>query len=120
MINTISIDHTVLQVKDLSVSSLYLKHIFNFDSLQHPKDKNSLAIEGKGVHFFLKKREFPPLGQHISFEVNDLDEVKSILDANRIQYAEGDFSSFRTRNYHWVEWYGSDNIRFECVKSITV
>jgi len=57
--------------------------------------------------------------QHISFNVNSLDEVvATFLSHGVTDYELGITDCFSDENYKWCEWRDPNGIRFECVELI--
>jgi len=116
MIAPLEIDHVCLQVSNLEKTKAYLESIFDFKFFQHPNSDKTLAVESKNVHFFIEESDLPQLHlakQHISFEIENMNAFKEKLETMNIKFDSGTFSSFKYRNYHWVEWRDHDGIRLE-------
>lgn len=121
MITPFEIDHVTLQVSNLERSKSHLESIFDFKFFPDPGSEKMLAVESENVHFFIQESEFPESflsKQHISFEIKDANDIKKKLEKMNIEYKSGTFSSFKYKNYHWVEWRDHDGIRLECVQRI--
>lgn len=119
MITPLEIDHVTLQVSNLNKTMAYLKSIFDFEFVPNSRSNKMVGIESQKIHFFIEESELPQTylsKQHISFEVDDLNFIKEILKKLHIEYTNGTFSSFKYKNYHWVEWRDHDGIRLECVQ----
>ncbi|VAW74569.1 hypothetical protein MNBD_GAMMA15-2023 [hydrothermal vent metagenome] len=57
--------------------------------------------------------------QHLSFEVDSLDEViETLNEAGISEYSLGEVRFFAHRNYTWCEWRDPNGIRLECVEII--
>ena len=116
-----AIDHCCLQVSDLKKSRDYYASLFEFDFRSHPQNEKMLMVENEEVHFFMEQSGAPSdflEKQHISFEVDDLDEWRNKLEIKEIEYEEGSFEGFRHRNYDWIEWRDIDGVRLEVVKVV--
>jgi catechol 2,3-dioxygenase-like lactoylglutathione lyase family enzyme len=116
------IDHICLLVSDIHKAKLYYEKIFDFKCNLHPNDKNILMVESEFVHFFLKETSLPQKflkEQHISFEVENIDKIIDVLKENNItDFERGIFSSFKYKNYKWLEWKDPDGIRLEVIEII--
>lgn len=122
MIKTKSIDHVCLWVRSLPEAKAYYEKLFGFTCRVREGDGATLIIESEQVHFFLSENqgsdEFMPK-QHISFEVDSLDQVIENLESLGISdYEVGKITLFTHRNYKWCEWRDPSGIRLECVEVI--
>ena len=121
MITPFEIDHVTLQVSNLQKTKSHLESIFDFKFFPDPASRNMLAIESENVHFFIEESTWPKSflsKQHISFEIKDANDIRKKLEQMNIEYKSGTFSSFKYKNYHWIEWHDHDGIRLECVQRI--
>ena len=84
MIKPTKIDHVCLWVSDLNSAKNYYERLFSANCWQREDDSNTIVFESKNVHFFLSKSdattEFLSM-QYISFQVSDLQDVISKLEA---------------------------------------
>lgn len=120
MIKTKGIDHVCLWVRSLSEAKNYYEKIFEFVCELRTDDETTLTVESDFVHFFIREsknnNEFISK-QHISFEVDSLEEVILSLKALGVSGLEvGNTSVFKNRNYKWCEWRDPSGIRLECVE----
>lgn len=123
MITPKKIDHVCLQVTDLNRSKKYYETLFGVKCWLREDNSKMLVVETKGVHFFLAEskagHEFLS-NQHLSLQVDNLNEVICILENLKItDYETGIIDFFEHENYRWCEWRDPDNIRLECVEPIT-
>ena len=122
MITTKSIDHVCLWVKSLPETKDYYEKVFGFSCFPKPNDEKTLCVESDSVHFFIcESMEYNDLipQQHISFEVNSLDNVITSLKELGIKdYKMGEVHLFKKRNYKWCEWSDPNGIRLECIELI--
>lgn len=115
-----AIDHTCIIVRSLVKTQEYYRTLFDFTFSPREGDPHTLAIESPWVHFFMTEApDMPPEFlrlQHISFRVQDLDQVVAKLNAAGIAHTTGRVEFFRHNNYRWCEWRDPDGIRLECVQ----
>ena len=84
MIKPTKIDHVCLLVSDLNRAKNYYERLFSANCWQCEDDSNTIVFESKHVHFFLSKSDATTeflSKQHISFQVSDLQDVISKLEA---------------------------------------
>ena len=121
MIELKSIDHVCLWVSSLKKSKIYYEKLFNIECLPREGDETTLVVESKSVHFFISENngntEFLNK-QHLSFEVECLNDVTQHLKSLNISYSTGKVDFFKSRNYKWCEWRDCDGIRLECIETI--
>ena len=117
-----SIDHICLWVRSLEASKEYYQTLFGVTCSPRDGDENTLVVESDCVHFFISENSDDDAfidKQHLSFEVENLDDVTRHLDKLNIQnYKTGEVGFFKNRNYKWCEWLDHDGIRLECVEII--
>ena len=122
MITTKAIDHICLWVSSLETSKYYYETLFGVTCMPRDNDPSTLVVESEFVHFFITEdtegSDFLSK-QHLSFEVDSLDEViTSLKDFGINDYQTGTINFFSKRNYKWCEWRDPDGIRIECVEII--
>jgi len=122
MIIAKSIDHVRLWVRSLPESRDYYQKVFKFSCVPREGDAGTLVVESEHVHFFLSESandsEFISK-QHISFEVESLNQVIQNLKALGISdYEVGEVGFFSHRNYKWCEWRDPSGIRLECIEVV--
>lgn len=122
MIKTKAIDHVCLWVRSLSEAKEYYERVFGFMCTPREGDNSTLVVESENIHFFLSEIEKDNgclSNQHISFEVESLDQVIANLKILGItQYTLGKVSFFVHKNYKWCEWNDPSGIRLECVELV--
>lgn len=123
MIKTKAIDHVCLWVRSLSEAKEYYEKVFGFVCTPREGDKAVLAVESEKVHFFLSENDIDTKllsKQHISFEVESLNQVIKELKALDITgYDVGEVRFFVHNNYNWCEWRDPNGIRLECVEKVS-
>lgn len=122
MIRTKAIDHVCLWVRSLSEAKDYYEKVFGFVCTPREGDDTTLVVESENIHFFLSENgnasEFLSK-QHISFEVDSLNQIIESLEALGIsEYDVGEVSFFVHKNYKWCEWRDPSGIRLECVEMV--
>ena len=122
MIQIKSIDHVCLWVRSISESRSYYEKVFGFECTPREGDSTTLVVESENVHFFLseigKESEFLSK-QHISFEVESLDQaVENIKSLGITDFSSGEVGFFVHKNYKWCEWRDPNGIRLECIEVI--
>jgi catechol 2,3-dioxygenase-like lactoylglutathione lyase family enzyme len=122
MISPIQIDHICLLVKSIERSQKYYEKLFDFSCRRRPEDPKTLIVESENVHFFITELENIPeemiTQQHISFEVDHLNEIVNLLKSESIEFKTGEVNIFKHKNYKWCEWRDPDGIRVECVEIV--
>jgi catechol 2,3-dioxygenase-like lactoylglutathione lyase family enzyme len=122
MIHPKAIDHVCLWVESLSEAKNYYEKIFGFTCTPRDNDENTLVVESDKIHFFIceeKNGDEFISKQHLSFEVESLEQVINSLDKMGISdYEQGEVNFFAHRNYKWCEWRDPSGIRLECVEII--
>ncbi len=122
MIEPKKIDHVCLLVSDLNRSKKYYEDLFGAKCWFRKDNSKMIVVETKDIHFFLTESKANPeflSNQHLSFQVDNLKEVISNLEALEIvNYKTGIIDFFEHENYRWCEWRDPDNIRLECVEPI--
>ena len=99
-----------------------LRKLFGFVCTPREENDTTLVVESDDIHFFLS--EYTDNNaflsrQHISFEVESLNQVVDNLEALGIaDYEIGEVSFFEHKNYKWCEWREPGGIRLECVELI--
>ena len=121
MINIKSIDHICLWVSSLTTSKEYYEKLFNIKCATRQGDAKTLVVESDFIHFFISEHEEKSGSaflkkQHLSFSVEQLDDVVRYLEELNIEYVLGDVDFFKNRNYKWCEWRDPDGIRLECIE----
>lgn len=112
----LKIDHSLLFVSNLQAAFTYYSKLFNASVRYRDERQSTLIVEIGPVRFFIEESTKPiEKSQHLSFQVNDLSEVRSILKLKGILYREGNVDFLSENNYHWIEWSDPDGIRLECV-----
>ena len=118
-----SIDHVTLYVNSIDNVKEFYRDIFNLSCEEVTSDGVSyLIIENSAVHFFIM--EDPDITpafvakQHISFAVDQLENVIEKLELHKLPYETGQYSGFKTRNYRWCEWLDPESIRVECIQYV--
>lgn len=122
MITTKSIDHVCLWVRSLPEAKRYYENIFGLSCTQRENDKDTLVVESEHIHFFISEckeaNEFLPK-QHLSFEVESLDDViKTLQEMGVSDFKVGEVEFFVYRNYRWCEWRDPSGIRLECIERV--
>lgn len=122
MIRAKAIDHVCLWVRSLSEARDYYEKVFGVVCTPREGDDSTFIVESENIHFFLSEsgvdNEFLSK-QHISFEVESLNQVIENLKALDISdYEVGEVSFFAHRNYKWCEWRDPSGIRLECVEMV--
>jgi catechol 2,3-dioxygenase-like lactoylglutathione lyase family enzyme len=122
MIKTKAIDHVYLWVRSLPEAQRYYEKLFGVVCMPREGDPTTLTVESEDIHFFISESEAWSTflsKQHISFEVESLDDVISALREMGIaDYKVGEVSCFVHKNYKWCEWRDPSGIRLECVEKI--
>jgi catechol 2,3-dioxygenase-like lactoylglutathione lyase family enzyme len=122
MIRPKTIDHVCLWVKSLTEAKSYYENVFGFICKPRPGDDTTLVVESENIHFFIsecKPGDSFLSKQHLSFEVDSLDEVIKTLNKIGISdFKQGEVTFFEHRNYKWCEWKDPSGIRLECVEII--
>ena len=107
MIKPKAIDHVCLWVRSLAEARVYYERLFGFSCTQREGDDSTLVIESEQIHFFISEGcgESEYLSrQHISFEVESLDNVIASLGEMGIcDYQVGVVNFFIHKNYKWCE-----------------
>lgn len=120
MIRAKAIDHICLWVKSLPEAKTYYEKVFGFSCTPRDGDENTLVVESEHIHFFISESENGNellSKQHLSFEVDSLEQVIETLDEMGISdYEQGEVNFFVHRNYKWCEWRDQNGIRLECVE----
>jgi catechol 2,3-dioxygenase-like lactoylglutathione lyase family enzyme len=122
MIVAKAIDHVCLWVRSLPEAKRYYENIFGFECRPREDDEDTLVVESENIHLFLSvckdANEFLSK-QHISFEVESLDDVmKTLQEMGVTDYKTGEARFFVHRNYRWCEWRDPSGIRLECIERI--
>lgn len=121
MISPTAIDHTCLLVTDLSRAREHFEKLFDFQITTREGVPTTLVVESPAIRFFLTETStdasaFLPM-QHLSFRVDDLEEVIGRLKTAGIEgFNVGQVDFLRRDNYRWCEWRGPNRIRLECVE----
>jgi catechol 2,3-dioxygenase-like lactoylglutathione lyase family enzyme len=122
MINPTQIDHICLLVNSIERSQKYYERLFDFSFKRRLEDPKTLIVESENVHFFITELENIPeemiTKQHISFEVDHLNEIINLLKSESIEFKTGEVNIFKHKNYKWCEWRDPNGIRVECVEII--
>ena len=119
MIELKSIDHVCLWVSSLNASRQYYEKLFNVDCFIKDGDETTLVVESKLIHFFISEYHGDENfinKQHLSFEVECLDDVIAYLNNLGIKFSTGQVDFLKSRNYKWCEWRDPDDIRLECIE----
>jgi len=114
-----SIDHSCLWVRSLKISKEYYEKLFSVDCFPRNGDESTYVVESKLIHFFISENDGDTCfleKQHLSFEVDNLEQVVEFLQSLDIDYSTGETEFFKNRNYRWCEWRDPDGIRLECVE----
>ncbi len=81
MIRPNSIDHICLLVTSILRSKSYYERVFDVTCTPKQDDPKTLMVESKNIHFFISEAQDISTNllsrQHLSFEVNNLDDVIS-------------------------------------------
>ena len=122
MIHAKTIDHVCLWVRSLPEAKNYYEKIFGFTCTPRKNNENTLVVESETIHFFISESsnggEFISK-QHLSFEVESLEQVISTLNEMGVSdYQQGEVNFFAHKNYKWCEWRDPSGIRLECVEII--
>ena len=122
MIHPKAIDHVCLWVTSLSEAKSYYENVFGFVCKAREGDANTLVVESENVHFFISESNNAGRflsNQHLSFEVDSLEEVIDSLNKMGISdYDQGEVTFFTHKNYKWCEWRDPNGIRLECVEIV--
>jgi len=122
MIKTKAIDHVCLWVRSLPEAQRYYEKLFGVVCTPREGDPTTLVVESEDIHFFISENEAENVflsKQHISFEVESLDDAISTLKEMGIaDYKVGEVNFFAHKNYKWCEWRDPSGIRLECVEMI--
>jgi len=122
MIKAKKIDHVSLWVRSISEAKSYYENIFGFICTPRECEQTTLIVESDSVHFFLSEGGDENAfisKQHISFEVESLDEIIETLKIKGVtDYEVGEVNFFKYKNYKWCEWKDPSGIRLECVEII--
>ena len=122
MIKTKAIDHVCLWVTSRNEAKAYYEDVFGFKCVARKGDNKTLVVESEHVHFFIcESSDMSQFvnKQHISFNVNSLDDVVAVLLSKGItDYQLGETDCFSDKNYKWCEWRDPCGIRLECVELI--
>ncbi len=120
MITPKAIDHVCLWVRSIDEAKIYYETLFNFRCSPREDNNNTLVVESNNIHFFISEaREKSAFlaEQHISFEVESLNEViEKLIKLGITDYTTGEVDFFTRRNYRWCEWRDPSGIRIECVE----
>ena len=122
MIIAKAIDHVCLWVRSLPEAKRYYENLFELSCTPRENDEDTLVVESKNIHFFLSEckdaNEYLSK-QHISFEVDSLDDVIETLQKTGVtDFKIGEVEFFIHRRYRWCEWRDPSGIRLECVESV--
>lgn len=123
MMNLKTIDHVTLYVPSVDLVRDYYTDVFGFSVTDLPSSgANTLLVERGAVHFFIVEERSAPLDfirrQHISFEVDSLRPVTTLLDDNNIPYNTGIYEGLAAFNYRWCGWRDPEGIRVECIERV--
>lgn len=124
MIKTKAIDHVRLWVRSISEAEDYYQKVFGVICVPRKGDDKTLVVESENIHFFLSESEDENeflSKQHLSFEVESLDQViESLKELGISDYDVGEVDFFVHNNYKWCEWRDPSGIRLECVERTRV
>ena len=120
MIRVKAIDHVCLWVRSLTEAKHYYEKVFGVTCVPREADPATLVVESEAIHFFISEDimggEYLSK-QHLSFEVDSIDQVIAALNEMGISdYQQGEINFFKHRNYKWCEWRDPNGIRLECVE----
>ena len=122
MIQPKAIDHICLWVRSLAKSRAYYEALFDLECTERVDSPGTLVLESRYVHFFMQacRGDSGSIGkQHLSFQVDHLNEVTARLENAGINdFTTGEVRFLKTRNYAWCEWKDPDGIRLECIERI--
>lgn len=121
MISPTTIDHTCLLVTALTPAREHFEKLFDFQITQRTEVPTTLVVESPSIRFFLNEVLDAPAtflrSQHISFRVDDLEDVIHRLKTAGVKdFRVGQVDFLKHNNYRWCEWRGPDGIRLECVQ----
>ena len=83
MIHAKAIDHICLWVKSLAETKSYYERVFGVTCIPRVGDENTLVVESENIHFFISESKNGGeliSKQHISFEVESLEQVINTLN----------------------------------------
>ena len=118
-----AIDHVTLYVHSIDrVKEFYCEVLGLMATKVEDNEGKYLTLENEYLHFFVIEDavvspEFISK-QHLSFAVDQLDDVIERLNHQKIAYQVGTYNGFKYQNFRWCEWLDPEGIRLECVQHL--